>query len=87
MTSTYSYHSPLGVITLASNGEALTGLWFDGQKYFGDTLPRQHKQANLPIFDETAKWLDIYFRASSRILHQNCSLTLPVFGKRYGRYF
>lgn len=61
MTSTYSYHSPLGVITLASNGEALTGLWFDGQKYFGDTLPRQHRQANLPIFDETAKWLDIYF--------------------------
>lgn len=25
------YTSPLGAITLASNGEALTGLWFDGQ--------------------------------------------------------
>ena len=30
----YSYHfiSPLGGITLASDGDALTGLWFDGQK-------------------------------------------------------
>lgn len=28
-----SYESPLGPITLASDGEFLTGLWFDGQKY------------------------------------------------------
>ena len=26
--------SPLGGITLLSDGEALTGLWFDGQRYF-----------------------------------------------------
>lgn len=32
------YKSPLGGITLASDGDALTGLWFDGQKYFGSTL-------------------------------------------------
>lgn len=61
MTYTYEYNSPLGAITLASNGEALTGLWFDGQKYFGDTLPNKYEQAKLPIFDETAKWLNIYF--------------------------
>ena len=35
------YNSPLGGITLASDGEALTGLWFDGQKFFGDTLQPQ----------------------------------------------
>ncbi|MCL1947843.1 MAG: hypothetical protein FWF51_11955 [Chitinivibrionia bacterium] len=35
---TNKYHSPLGDITMASNGEALTGLWFDRQKYFGDCL-------------------------------------------------
>ena len=28
-----SYVSPLGPMTLASDGECLTGLWFDGQKY------------------------------------------------------
>ena len=26
------YDSPLGGITLASDGSALTGLWFEGQK-------------------------------------------------------
>ena len=28
------YASPLGGITMASNGKKLTGLWFDQQKYF-----------------------------------------------------
>ena len=40
MTYTNHYDSPLGGITLSSNGTELTGLWFDGQKYFGDTLPK-----------------------------------------------
>ena len=37
------YGSPLGGVTLASDGENLTGLWFDGQKYFADNLPKQHE--------------------------------------------
>ena len=32
MDYTYHYRSPLGKIVLTGNGEALTGLWFDGQK-------------------------------------------------------
>ena len=36
------YNSPLGKITLASDGKALIGLWFDGQKYFGITLTKNH---------------------------------------------
>lgn len=55
------YNSPLGGITLASDGEALTGLWFDGQKFFGDTLQPQCWEADLPVFQETRRWLDIYF--------------------------
>lgn len=63
MEYTYHYKSPLGGITLASDGEALTGLWFDGQKYFGSTLisssePPQKKPA---VFEQTVRWLDIYF--------------------------
>ena len=59
----YTFHvdSPLGGITLASDGEALTGLWFDGQKYYADTLDAEYAEKALPIFDETAKWLDLYF--------------------------
>ena len=33
-----NYTSPLGEITLASDGESLTGLWFEGQKHYGSTL-------------------------------------------------
>ena len=59
----YTYHctSPLGGITLASDGESLTGLWFDGQKYFGTTLAKAHEEKNLPVFDRARQWLDIYF--------------------------
>lgn len=55
------YTSPLGGITLASDGEALTGLWFDGQTHFAATLSAEHAEQNLPIFSEAAKWLDVYF--------------------------
>lgn len=55
------YNSPIGGITLASNGTELTGLWFDGQKYFADTLPEEYEEKDLPVFGQTKQWLDIYF--------------------------
>lgn len=61
MTYICKYRSPIGGITLASGGEELTGLWFDGQKYFGDTLSGQCRETALPVFDEAERWLDIYF--------------------------
>lgn len=61
MDYTYHYGSPLGGITLSSNGTELTGLWFDGQKYFGDTLPKEYEEKSLPIFEQSVRWLDIYF--------------------------
>ena len=61
MTYTNHYDSPLGGITLSSNGTELTGLWFDGQKYFGDTLPKQYEEKSLPIFEQSARWLNMYF--------------------------
>ena len=30
-----SYASPIGLLTLGSDGKHLTGLWIQGQKYFG----------------------------------------------------
>ena len=62
MEYTAHYDSPLGGITLASDGEALTGLWFNGQKHFGSTLGSLASlPAQLPVFDDTRRWLDIYF--------------------------
>ncbi|MBO4589192.1 MAG: methylated-DNA--[protein]-cysteine S-methyltransferase [Bacteroidales bacterium] len=62
MDYTAHYHSPLGGITMASDGEALTGLWFDGQKYFAATIDKEHQtQEDLPVFGQTRRWLDIYF--------------------------
>ena len=55
------YDSPLGGITLAADGAALTGLWFDGQKHFGATLSANPIEKQHPVFQETKRWLDIYF--------------------------
>ena len=55
------YSSPLGGITLASDGSALTGLWFDGQKYYADSLSTDCKEKALPVFEQTEQWLDFYF--------------------------
>ena len=47
-------------IIMNSDGEYLTGLWFEGLR---DS--KKHsincEGKNLPIFEETCKWLDIYF--------------------------
>jgi methylated-DNA-[protein]-cysteine S-methyltransferase len=59
------YNSPLGGITLLSNGVAISGLGFDKQKYFIDKLNKDFEEKNLPIFKETVKWLDIYFSGKS----------------------
>jgi methylated-DNA-[protein]-cysteine S-methyltransferase len=65
MQYTNKYHSPLGGITVASNGDALTGLWFDGQKYFGGTLSAENEERDLSIFEQARRWLDIYFRGEN----------------------
>ena len=61
MTHIEHYHSPLGTMTIAGNGSDITGLWFDGQKYFGSTLPKKYEESPLPVFAEAVRWLDIYF--------------------------
>lgn len=56
------YPSPLGIITLASDGSSLAGLWIEGQKYHGATIPEAMAENNpLPVFDTAKRWLDRYF--------------------------
>jgi len=54
----WEYESPLGRIFLAGEGDFLTGLWFDGQKYF-PSLPTERTQT--PILRQTENWLNRYF--------------------------
>lgn len=46
-----------------SDGECLTGLWFEGSR---DTSKHDIncEEKDLPIFKETSKWLDIYFKGN-----------------------
>ena len=49
------YDSPIGTLTLVSDGTALAELRLDGSNDSTET------QKNLPIFRDTFRWLDIYF--------------------------
>lgn len=56
------YDSPLGAMTLASDGDRLTGLWFDGQKHDRSTLDGDVVlRPDLPVLTRTTQWLDTYF--------------------------
>ena len=61
MVYTTEYASPLGPITLTCDGEAIIGLWFNGQRYFGNILPEQTEKKEHPLFADAKRWLDVYF--------------------------
>lgn len=51
-----TYSSPMGGLTLVSDGENLTGLYFDRE------VP---KEDELALFDRVREWLDAYFRGEA----------------------
>lgn len=55
-----AYNSPIGTIYMKSDGKYLTGLWFENST---DSFKHNNnfEEKNLPVFEETIKWLDIYF--------------------------
>jgi methylated-DNA-[protein]-cysteine S-methyltransferase len=53
--------SPVGILTAASDGKNVSGLWIEGQKYFAKTLWKDVLEQNLPIFENVQKWLTLYF--------------------------
>lgn len=57
-----TYDSPVGTLTLASDGTGLCGLWLEGQKYHGDTIPETMERADdAAPFAQARAWLDDYF--------------------------
>ena len=62
MYYTTTHPSPAGLITLASDGTNLVGLWLEGQKYFGQGLPGSvEEKSDVPVFDAAKRWLERYF--------------------------
>ena len=61
MVYTQKYASPIGGMLLAADEVGLTGLWFDGEKFFADNLPAEHEEEETPTLAASKRWLDIYF--------------------------
>ena len=61
MQYTSHYSSPLGEILLAADDVGLTGLWFEGQKYFARYLEKDHEEREIHLFGKVKHWLDLYF--------------------------
>lgn len=57
------YTSPLGIMSMTSDGNRLTTLRFYSQHYApADVLPKNSEEhPDLPVFLQTRKWLDVYF--------------------------
>ena len=56
------YFSPIGILTISTDGTALTGLWIQHQKYYPNlTLYNQVSPTSHPILIAAANWLDLYF--------------------------
>lgn len=77
----HTYLSPLGPILLRCTDEALTGLWFEGQKHFaeGFDVEKSADGKGSAVVSLCCSWLDIYFRG------ERPAFTPPVFleGSRF----
>lgn len=72
MQYTNYYCSPIGKMLLAADGTNLTGLWFEGGKFYAAGLGSEYEEKDMPVFETAKKWLDIYFTG------QNPDFTPPV---------
>lgn len=78
------YDSPLGGMLLSVDDKGLTGLWFDGQKYFAYGLTDQEtcEEQENTILTETKRWLDIYFSGKEPDFDLPISLSGTDFQKK-----
>lgn len=64
MTAVHFTPSPVGQLTLAADGQAITGLWLEGQKYFCAGLSEDVKEKDLSVFSQAEAYLAAYFSGS-----------------------
>lgn len=61
MSYIFHYASPVGKITMYEHEGMLSGLYLEGQNISHKINSENITQKNIPIFESTSKWLDIYF--------------------------
>ena len=73
MIHTTHYDSPIGRFLLAARGNALTGLWIEGQKYFPDSFKEEEmtEREGCQVLKDTKTWLDRYFAGEKPSIHAN----------------
>lgn len=69
-----TYESPLGKITLYSDGRFLTGLWFENQKNFGSTMDKSSTDFPCLAIYNAKNWLDMWFKKESPLLFKEIRL-------------
>lgn len=82
-TYIHFYDSPLGELVMSSEGSALIGLGLASQQAAGAAIAGSRPQEkSLPIFQETARWLDSYFRGRAPSFTPKLKLSGSDFQKR-----
>ena len=61
MTYVSCFDSPIGQMLLRQDGDALTGLWLEGQKYYPVEFPTDAHWEDTPLLEQTKDWLNQYF--------------------------
>lgn len=87
MQYTSHYRSPIGNILLAADEIGLTGLWFEGQKYFALYLDKEHIEKEIPVLEEAKKWLDIYFTGKIPNLRYRFILREQISKRKSGKSY
>lgn len=60
------YESPLGEMLIVSDGEAICGVWFYGQKHFKSTvIGKTIHDDGLSIFKKAKQWFEDYFNGKN----------------------
>jgi methylated-DNA-[protein]-cysteine S-methyltransferase len=62
---TINYQSPIGTIIAAACDGAISGLWFNEQKYFPAEVLSWEAAPDYPVFSVLRSWLDSYFKGNN----------------------
>lgn len=57
----YKYNSDIGILTLLSDGQNITGLWIKEASYSKDAKVVEVTHNELAVFEKVKEWLDCYF--------------------------